>query len=99
MRLTKYEITSIKETFIKIFKYGKIYLFGSRVDDTLKGGDIDLYIVSHNIDNRLEKKLEFLVSLKQKIGYQKIDVIIAKDTTRVIEREALQKGLNYDKEY
>jgi hypothetical protein len=42
MRLTNYEITSIKESFHQIFDTGKIYLFGSRIDDSLKGGDIDL---------------------------------------------------------
>ena len=44
MRLNENEIKSIKETFIKIFKDGEIYLFGSRLDDNIKGGDIDLYI-------------------------------------------------------
>jgi len=93
MRLTNYEISSIKETFKKIFKSGNIYLFGSRVDDNQKGGDIDLYIDSINTDNRLEKKIDFLVLLKQKIGDQKIDVVISKDKTKVIEQEALKYGV------
>jgi predicted nucleotidyltransferase len=92
MRLSTLEIKAIKETFDAIFKHGDIYLFGSRVDDTKKGGDIDLYIDTPDVKNRLEKKLEFLVSLKQKIGDQKIDVIISKDKTRVIEQEALRYG-------
>ena len=93
MRLTSFEISSIKETFINIFKKGDIYLFGSRVDDGLKGGDIDLFIIGCDCENRLEKKIEFLASLKQKIGDQKIDLIISKDTSRVIEQEALKKGI------
>ena len=93
MRLTAYEIKSIKESFLQVFHNGKIYLFGSRIDNNLKGGDIDLYIVKQNIKNRLEKKLEFLVSLKQKIGFQKIDVIISKDKSRTIEQEALKYGV------
>lgn len=43
MRLLNYEIDSIKKTFFEIFENGNIYLFGSRVDDSLKGGDIDLF--------------------------------------------------------
>jgi len=43
MRLTAKEIKAIVSTFESIFKEGKIYLFGSRTDDMLKGGDIDLY--------------------------------------------------------
>lgn len=93
MRLTNFEINSINKSFKEIFKEGKIYLFGSRVDDRLKGGDIDLYIQCENIQNILEKKIDFLVRLKQKIGDQKIDVVISKDKSRVIEQEALEKGI------
>jgi hypothetical protein len=42
MRLTPQEIQAIKETFLNTFDKGNIYLFGSRVDDTKRGGDIDL---------------------------------------------------------
>ena len=58
-----------------------------------KGGDIDLYIISKDSKNLLDKKLDFLIKLKQKIGDQKIDVIISKDQNRLIEQEALQKGV------
>jgi predicted nucleotidyltransferase len=44
MRLNQKQLTSIKTNFNNCFDNGKIYLFGSRVDDTKKGGDIDLYI-------------------------------------------------------
>ena len=44
MRLSKYYVDSIKNVFNDVFCEGAIYLFGSRVDDTKKGGDIDLYI-------------------------------------------------------
>ena len=93
MRLSKYEINAIKETFQDIFKTGNIYLFGSRLDNNAKGGDIDLYIKDCEKENILEKKLNFLVELKKKIGEQKIDVIISKDITRPIEQEALKKGI------
>jgi len=93
MRLTKYEINSIKKAFKETFGEGKIFLFGSRVDDTKRGGDIDLYIESKQKENLLDKKIDFLVSLKQKIGDQKIDVIISKDKSRLIEQEAIKKGI------
>ena len=93
MRLTKSEISSIKSTFNEVFKSGEIYLFGSRVDDSQKGGDIDLYIKSDNITNKIEQKIEFLVKLKQKIGDQKIDVIISTNPNRVIEQEAISSGV------
>lgn len=93
MRLLENEIKAIKETFHHIFQDGDIYLFGSRVDDHVKGGDIDLFVVPVNRQNLLEKKIDFLVELKQKIGDQKIDLLISKDKTRVIEQEAYNKGI------
>jgi len=93
MRLTQKQIKSITESFKEVFKSGSIYLFGSRVDDTLKGGDIDLYIDTDEMDNLIEKKISFLVSLKRKIGVQKIDVVISRDKNRPIEQEALNKGI------
>lgn len=91
MRLTQQEIEAIRSSFYEVFKNGRIYLFGSRVDDRQKGGDIDLFVMSEGAD--LEKKIDFLVLLKQKIGDQKIDVVISKDRNRLIEQEALTNGV------
>ena len=96
MRLTNYEITSIKESFHQVFGDGEIYLFGSRVDDALKGGDIDLFIeldMILTVKEVLDKINKFKISLYDKIGEQKIDVIVSKDKTRPIEKEALNKGI------
>lgn len=46
MRLAEYEKTSIRKSFEEFFEEGHIYLFGSRVDDTKRGGDIDLLLGS-----------------------------------------------------
>ena len=51
MRLTRYEIDAIKNCFIQVFSAGQIYLFGSRTDDTEKGGDIDLYLKLNDATN------------------------------------------------
>ena len=93
MRLTQKQIKAINESFKEVFKSGSIYLFGSRVDDSLKGGDIDLYIDTDDMENIFEKKISFLVSLKRKIGEQKIDVVLSRDKNRLIEQEALSKGI------
>ncbi len=96
MRLTHDEIKSILESFHDSFETGSIYLFGSRVDDAQKGGDIDLYIDTQDTDSLLEKKLQMLRDLKAKIGEQKIDIVISTDKTRAIEEEALKKGVRLD---
>ena len=93
MRLSKYEQQSIKECFLEVFSEGSISLFGSRVDDSKKGGDIDLYIQTPKTKATLENKINFLITLKDKIGEQKIDVVLSKDKTRLIEQEALKHGV------
>ncbi len=94
MRLTQNEVQSIKQAFKETFKDGKIYLFGSRVDDSKRGGDIDLYLLpAENFDNERERKIRFLIKLDEYIGEQKIDVIVAKDKNRLIEQEALKYGV------
>jgi len=93
MRLTEREVQSIKNSFIKIFEHGSIFLFGSRLDDNQKGGDIDLYIVPAVMGELALKKINFLVSLKKSIGEQKIDVVIDRGEDRLIDKIAKKEGL------
>jgi len=77
-------------------KEAEVYLFGSRVDDAKKGGDIDLYIIpehKHNAKELYDKKIKFLVALQLAIGEQKVDVIVARDKNRPIEQEAIRTGV------
>jgi len=78
MRLTQFEIDSIKTQAETHFGENvKVYLFGSRTDDTKKGGDIDLYIANqHKEHSTLKSKLNFIADLIFKIGEQKIDVVL-----------------------
>ena len=94
MRLTSFEQKEIKKAFLEIFEEGKIYLFGSRVDDTQRGGDIDLYLCPvKEFEDMRKKKTDFLVKLDLAIGEQKIDVVMAKDKNRTIEQVALRDGI------
>jgi predicted nucleotidyltransferase len=90
MRLKKQEIEIIKNTILAIFDDAKIYLFGSRLDDSKKGGDIDLFVIS-SCDNLFEKKIQALAKLKQKL-HKPVDLVIHKDFQRDIEKEAM-KGI------
>ncbi|MCK5663352.1 MAG: nucleotidyltransferase domain-containing protein [Thiotrichaceae bacterium] len=94
MRLNHFEIKSIiTETKNHFGEHARVYLFGSRVDDNKKGGDIDLYITAHKNEDLYQQKLQFLIKLQQKIGEQKIDLILAKDPSRLIEQTAKQEGI------
>jgi predicted nucleotidyltransferase len=96
MRLTNFEHKIIKEAFLEVFKEGDIYLFGSRVDDTKRGGDIDLYIIPKSklsIKEIFEKRSRLRVDIQEKIGEQQIDIVVSIDKSRGIEQEALRGGI------
>jgi predicted nucleotidyltransferase len=96
MRLLDSEIELIKSSFKEVFEDGYIYLFGSRVDDSSRGGDIDLFIIPKHklpIDKLLDKKSKFRLLLEDRLGEQSIDIVISKDISRAIEIEALSKGV------
>ena len=93
MRLSKHYIDIIKSKFKEFFIDGDIYLFGSRVDDNKKGGDIDLYLVIKDHSNLFKKKLKFLARVKRELGEQKIDIVFNQDQNRLIEQEAIKWGI------
>lgn len=93
MRLSSEYRAAIRKHFYHFFHSGDIYLFGSRVDDSKKGGDIDLYLEVENKEGLFEKKRKFLARLKREIGDQKIDVVFNIDPERLIEKEARKWGI------
>ena len=99
MRISKNEIDTIKSLAVNIFGKGtKVLLFGSRIADHKKGGDIDLFVTNNKKENlTLAAKINFLVELKLLIGEQKIDVVLDTESTRskkkfynAIQQEAIE---------
>ncbi|CAK0771503.1 DNA polymerase III subunit beta [Gammaproteobacteria bacterium] len=78
MRLTNQQKTAILAACRRHFGDAECWLFGSRVNDAKRGGDIDLYIetAETDADKLLTEKLAFLVALDHELGEQKIDVVI-----------------------
>lgn len=77
MRLKKEYISIIKKITKENFgNNSKVYLFGSRVDDKKKGGDVDLYIETDINENILDRKLKMLVEMEKLLGEQKIDIVV-----------------------
>ena len=93
MRLLPHQHKTIKKYFLQFFEKGQIYLFGSRVDESKKGGDIDLYMVVPNLENLIKKKIDFLVAVKREIGNQKIDVVFDRGKNRLIDKVAKKEGI------
>lgn len=74
MRISQEEIEVLRKTLAELDTEAKLYLFGSRVNDEKKGGDIDLLIVSKKITKMDLRKIkrEFF----NKFGEQKIDIVL-----------------------
>ncbi len=87
MRLSKKEQNIIKDTMVSIFGEVTIYLFGSRMDISKKGGDIDLFVVSNNAT--FINKIKALSKLKMLL-HKPVDIVLHKDFTREIEKEGLR---------
>ncbi len=89
MRLTNREIEIIKYQTFRLFKDSEIYLFGSRIDDNKKGGDIDLYIIPKNREDIFRKKLLLKTRLEDLL-FKPVDTIVQMDKNRYIEQEAIR---------
>ncbi|MDY0269037.1 nucleotidyltransferase domain-containing protein [Trichloromonas sp.] len=80
MRLNPREIEVLKEVGSEVFgSQARLFLFGSRLDDARRGGDIDLYVTgfARSVAEQLDAKLHFLVKAKERLGEQRIDVVFA----------------------
>jgi predicted nucleotidyltransferase len=88
MRLRADEAEAIRTCFFDNFHEGRVFLFGSRVDDAKKGGDIDLFLEVPDKTDLFRKKIRFLAQVKKAIGDRRIDVVFNEDDSRLIEREA-----------
>ena len=79
MRLTPEQLSAIRMTAAETFgDTASIWLFGSRVDDSKRGGDIDLLIETRQSDIAaiVRAELAFLTKLQMLLGEQKIDVLV-----------------------
>lgn len=81
MRLTSKQIHAIQTAAREIFTSAvDVRLFGSRLDESKRGGDIDLLVEPANplsADELIAKRTSFIAKLYRLIGEQRIDVLIA----------------------
>lgn len=79
MRLSSEQIEAIKQETEHFFgAQAEVWLFGSRVDDNLRGGDVDLYVrtASSDADQLAAARFAFLARLKRRIGDRKVDLVL-----------------------
>ena len=74
MRLTLQQRRLIRKCVAVCDPSAHVMLFGSRLDDQRRGGDIDLLIRSRKID--FKTRLRLKLALMDSLGPQKIDIAI-----------------------
>jgi predicted nucleotidyltransferase len=93
MRLSSKELSIIESTIRSRDPEASIYLFGSRVNDDARGGDIDLLVISSLIGFRDE--IAIRREILDEIGWQKLDLIVRpdKNSQTPIVRIAIESGI------
>lgn len=97
MRLTTDQIQAIRRAAQATFGPGaNVWLFGSRVDDNKRGGDIDLLVRPQAIlaDQPFARKIKMLTLLERQLGERKIDIVVEQPSdARPIVAVALATGI------
>jgi len=97
MRLTDLERQVIQQKVLQILgTAARVFLFGSRLDDHAKGGDIDLLIeVTESVNNPAELAAKISAQIMRALNSRKVDVLIsAPNLTKLsIHQIAAQQGI------
>jgi predicted nucleotidyltransferase len=91
MRLSQTEIEAISQTIRFLDDRARVRLFGSRADDAKRGGDIDLLILSEKLTESDRGTIR--LRIQEKLGEQKIDIVIARDLSDPFVRVAYNEGV------
>lgn len=97
MRLSQRAQDIIRATTKEIFgPAARVLLFGSRTDDTQRGGDIDLLIeLPTHLPDSHKKSLTLAARLQMQLGDQRIDILVLDPQTHLqpIHRVAVASGI------
>ena len=86
MRLKRDQAEFFKRSINKYLPDAAIYLIGSRANDELKGGDIDILVIDEKVLSGQEKRNIKLAFYKE-LGEQKLDIVSTKRDDRSIFKE------------
>ena len=96
MSLNEKQVQSIKAALeVSYGPDAEVWLFGSRTDDALRGGDIDLLVRNApEGENWFKCKIKFQVEMEKRLGERRIDVVVEKTgDERLIVRNACENGI------
>jgi uncharacterized protein len=93
MRITEQQKNAIIDAVISADQNAKVWLFGSRVDDGKKGGDIDIGVLSSIAEADVMQEIEIRQKIFDTFGGRKIDLVVSKDGQEAFFKYAVQKGI------
>ena len=86
MRVKTEHIKFLKRSIKKYLPDAALYLIGSRANDELKGGDIDILVIDEKELSGQEKRNIKLAFYKE-LGEQKLDIVSTKRDDRSVFKE------------
>lgn len=99
MRLARIECEAIEAAARETLPAGsRVWLFGSRLDDSRRGGDIDLLLDLRqplDADARCALRSRFVARIWRRIDERRIDVVLSEDAAtdpRAIVQEVMARG-------
>ena len=93
MRISEYEKNTIIDAAKSVDINAKVWLFGSRADNSKKGGDIDIAILSEKINRETMKEIRVKRFICNRIGEQKIDIVSSTEGKEAFFRLAIENGI------
>ena len=91
MRLSPREINNLLQSVSHLDPDAKLYLFGSRTRDDVKGGDIDIALLTDKLS--LKDKVEIKYSFFKEFGEQKIDIVLIKNPEQAFWKVIKNKSI------
>ena len=94
MRLTHTQQEAIRSSVNSVIgAESRIWLFGSRVDDDKRGGDIDLFIETDSVlPNRVASLCQLEGKLIIRLGERKIDILLKDAQTPEVPLHRIAKA-------
>ena len=91
VRLSEHEKRVIRDAVHRFDPDARIWLFGSRVDERRRGGDIDLAVLSRRIHRKERHAIRHEIC--ERIGEQRIDLVVAAEIDHPMLAVAIEKGV------
>ena len=93
MRITEHEKNAIVDAVKSADPDARVWLFGSRTDDSKKGGDIDIAILSERIKKEVMLEIQVRSFICDRIGEQRIDIVASAEGKEAFFRLAVEEGI------